>query len=104
MIDELRNGPDVATAAANPSITGLVGGIVKDVQELTSQQLTLFKREMAEDLRKIRDVALSWILGLAGFTVATFMLALTLVHLLNWGIPTLPMWACYLIVTCITAV
>lgn len=106
MIDQLRNGPDAAdTATSATSITALVSGIVKDVQELTKQQLALFKEEMKEDFRKTRDVALSWAIGLAAFMVAAIMLAITVAELLHWAMPTImPLWACYLIVTCITAV
>jgi len=105
MIDQLRNGPDAAdTATSTTSITALVSGIVKDVQELTKQQLALFKEEMKEDFRKSRDVALAWAFGLTAFMVAAIMLAITVAELLHWGIPMLPGWACYLIVTCITAV
>jgi len=104
MIDQLRNGPDAAdTATSGPSITALVSGIVKDVQELTKQQFVLFKEEMKEDVRKTRDVALSWAVGLAAFMVAGIMLAITVAELLHWGIPVLPLWVCYLIVTCIVA-
>jgi len=103
MIDQLRNGPDAETTASQSSITGLVSGIVKDVQELTSQQMALFKQELRDDMRNVRDVAIAWALGLAGFAVAGIMLAFTIAHLLNWGVPVLPLWVCYLIVTCLMA-
>jgi len=104
MIDELRsevrNANDSGTSSA--SVAGLVAGIDKDVQALTSQQLALFKEEMAQDFRKAREVALSWVLGLAGIMVGSIMLAITAAELLRWS-TELPLWVCYLIVTCIAA-
>lgn len=86
------------------SVTSLVTGIINDAQELIGQQLTMFRAEVKEDLRKTRDAALPMILGgvvtLFGFVLVPFMLA----HLLYWAVgPTdtshqLPLWACYGIV------
>jgi len=89
-MDDLRNGPETTT-----SVASLVSGIVKDVQELTSQQLALFKKEMADDFRKTRDVAVSWALGLAAALVAAIMLTFTVAELLTWAIPTVPRWVWY---------
>jgi len=107
MVDRMSSGPGVAEADTtnSTSLTSLVTGIVKDMQELTRQQLTLFKEETKEDLRKTRDVAISWAAGMAAAMVASIMLAITLAQLLYWAFPTvLPLWVCYLIVTCILAI
>jgi len=100
MIDEMRNDVRTAgdTATNTASVASLVSGIVKDVQDLTSQQLALFKEEMAQDFRKAREVALSWAVGLAGLMVGTIMLAITAAEFLRWA-TELPVWVCYLIVT-----
>jgi len=95
MIDQLRNGPD--PASASPSITGLLSGIVKDMQELTRQQLTLFKEEVKDDFRKTREVAVSWAIGLGAAGIGILLLAFAVAHLLAWGTP-LPLWASFGIV------
>jgi len=83
---------------AGPGLGELVSGIVQDAQELISQQLALFKQEVRDDLRKTREGM--GLLGLAAgvLLVGSLILGLTLVHLLAWLAPTLPLWACYGIV------
>jgi len=95
MIDQLRNGPEPATAS--PSMTGLLTGIVKDMQELTRQQLTLFKEEVKDDFRRTREIAVSWAIGLGAAALGLVLLAFAVVYLLVWGTP-LPLWACFGIV------
>lgn len=90
MATDLRTSPE-------PSVTTLVSGIVSDIQELTKQQLALFKHEMASDLRTTKAIALSSGIGLAGLFLGAILLALTLVHLLNFA-TTIPLWGCYGIV------
>jgi len=74
---------------------GLVSGIVQDAQELINQQLTLFKQEMREDLRRARKGAI--LLAVAGgvLLIGTLLLAHMLVHLLFWLVPDMPLWICY---------
>jgi len=104
MIDEMRN--DVRTApepaSSNASMASLLSGIVKDVQELTSQQFALFKEEMKQDFHKVRDVAISLALGLAALMIGSIMLGITVAEFLNWA-TALPRWVCYLIVTGVAA-
>jgi hypothetical protein len=74
---------------------GLVSGIVQDAQELINQQLSLFKQEMRQDLRRARAGA--GMLAVAGgiLLTGTVLLALMLVHLLFWLVPDMPLWICY---------
>jgi len=104
MIDQLRNGPEAATAGpeSNASLARLVSGIVKDVQDLTRQQLALFKQEVADDFRKTREVAVSWALALGGVIIGVLMLAVAFAELLAWGTPV-PRWGCYGIVAVVAA-
>jgi hypothetical protein len=80
------------------SVVTLVSGIIHDAQELFKQQLELFKHEIKDDLRKaiqaVAAFAIAAVLGAVGTLLAAFML----VHLLNWGLPGLPLWICYLII------
>jgi hypothetical protein len=82
---------DVHTGT-EPSITGLVTGIINDAQELLKQQLTLFKQEVKDDVRKTKDAALSMSVGLAILTMGGILLVLMLAQLLH-ELAGLPLWA-----------
>lgn len=77
-----------------PSVTSMVGGIVNDVQELTKQQLALFKHELIADLRATKSAAISSSIGLVGIVLGGILLCLAVVYLLNWA-TILPLWACF---------
>jgi len=87
MATDLRTSPE-------PSVTALVSGIVHDVQELTKQQLALFKHEMASDLRTTKEIAFSSGIGATSLLVGGVLLCLMLVYLLNWA-TVIPLWGCY---------
>jgi len=80
---------------SDPTVTTLVSGIISDAQDLLKQQFELLKHEVHEDLAKTRDAAMVLGLGSIIGLVGGVLLALMLVHLLNWAVPTLPLWACY---------
>lgn len=52
MANDVHTGPD-------SSLTSLVAGIIKDVQELLKQQLSLFREEVKDDVRKTKEAAIS---------------------------------------------
>jgi len=81
-----------------PGVGELVSGIVRDAQELISQQLALFKQEVRQDLKKAREGAGLLTLAAGAMLVGSILLGLMLVHLLHWLAPSLPEWACYGIV------
>jgi len=87
MATDLQTGPDT-------TISELVTGIVKDVQELLAQQLQLFKEELSADFRKTKEAAASLAFGGGALLLAVGFLCLMLVHLLNWA-TALPLWGCY---------
>jgi len=82
---------------SGPSLGGLVSGIIHDAQDLLTQQLTLFKKEVKEDFQKMRDAMV--VLAMAGsvLLVGSVILSLTLVHLLA-RFTTWDLWVCYAIV------
>jgi uncharacterized membrane protein len=80
-----------------PSMTGLVTGILHDVEQLFKQQVVLFKHEVREDLHRSL-VAGSLLIGggvVAALGVFVFFLGLPL--LLTWA-TEVPLWASFLIV------
>jgi len=95
-VDVLPN-PTANNTSGEPSTTALVTGIVKDAQELLTQQLTLLKVEAQAELRLTAQAAVSLGIGLAMGIVAGVLLALGLVHLLEHFAPGYA-WFWYLIV------
>jgi hypothetical protein len=101
-----RNGAAAATdASAEPtpivperSAATLVHGIIADVQRLIEQQLSMFRQETQDAIRKVLSAGLALATGV-GITVAGgVMLLMMLPLLLNWLTPELPLWACFGIV------
>jgi uncharacterized membrane protein YqjE len=89
--------PDDIPTTAEPSVTALVRGIVKDAQELFRQQVTLFKAEFREDMRKTREAALSLVVGVGVAFFGVSLLLFALVNLLTW-VSGLPVWASFAII------
>ena len=96
MIRELQTSPE-------PSVTGLVTGIVHDVQQLMQQQLALFKHEIKENLQRSKEAAVLMGLGIGIGSVGGLLLFFMLVYLLNWAFAGLALWVCYLIVGVLAA-
>jgi hypothetical protein len=80
------------------SVTTLVSGIIADTQHLIGQQLTMFRQEIRDDLRKSRDAALPLAVGVGVFVMGGILAIVMLPLLLNWQVPELPLWACFGIV------
>jgi len=100
MVDIGRGGLETQAdrrGVGEPSVTSLISGIIGDVQELSRQQLALFKAEITADLRRTREVAVAWSIGLGVSLVGGLMLCWMLVYLLNWATEW-PLWACFGIV------
>jgi hypothetical protein len=91
MANDLRTAPE-------PSMTSLVSGIINDAQDLLKQQVSLLKQELREDVRKTKEAALSLALGLGIGLIGALLLGQMLSLVLNWAVPSLPLWACYGIV------
>jgi hypothetical protein len=91
-ISDLQRGSE-------PSLSSLVQGVIKDVQELTAQQLQLFKTEMTNDFARSRDAAVPILIGAVVALVGAVVVSLGLAELLHWAFaPDLHRWAAYLIV------
>jgi hypothetical protein len=92
---------DVHTA--EPSVTELVRGIIDDAQDLIKQQGEMLRQEIRADLRRTRQGLTVLGVGAGVGVLAAVLLSLTLVHLLAWASPELPLWVCYGIVAVILA-
>jgi len=81
-----------------PSFNELVQGIISDVQNLTQQQLRLFKAEMKEDFAKTRDASIPLVLSLPVLLVGVLLVGNALALLLHWAASDLTLWGSYAIV------
>lgn len=80
-----------------PSFNELVQGIISDVQDLTQQQLRLFKAEMKEDFAKTRDASMPLVLSLPILLVGVLLLGIGLAELLYSVVPSITHWGAYAI-------
>lgn len=81
-----------------PSFNELVQGIIGDVQNLTQQQLRLFKAEMKEDFAKTRDATMPLLLSIPVILTGMLVLGVGAAQLLFWAFPQLTLWGAYGIV------
>jgi len=95
-------------SSTEQSATSLVSGIVEDFQNLVKQQLKLTRVEILEDLRKAKEAALMFIVGIGVTALGGFASLFALAHLLHWATgpsgmdpASLPLWACYGIISVI---
>ena len=87
MVNEVKSEPQ-------PGIAALVGGIVHDGQKLIEQQFALLRREIAAELRRMRNAAISLAIGAGACAVGGILLLVMVVHLLH-AYTDLPLWGCY---------
>jgi len=80
---------------AEPSVTTLVAGIVRDAQELVKEQFELFKHEIRSDVKKTEQAGLTLGAGLCFGLAGILLLSLMLVEVLHEAVPSLPRWSCY---------
>ena len=78
-----------------PSMVELVTGIVNDGQTLLKHQFEMFKHELKEDVRKARDGSIMLGISAGVGVVGAILLAIALSLLLNWLVPSLPLWVCF---------
>jgi hypothetical protein len=97
---------EVPTLHDEASMTGLMRGIINDIGDLIRHEIKFARTEMKADLRKTRDAVAALALGAGAAFLGVILLALMLVHLLNWlslpaeAVPAgIPMWGCYGIVS-----
>lgn len=100
---------DPRSTAAEPGVTGLIGGIISDLGDLIRQELRFAKAEVKSDFGKTKQAAAALAMGAGAASVAGLLLLWMLVHLLHWlttpeparsaqDPATLPLWACFGIV------
>jgi len=104
----------MATAFQHPSTeqstTSLVSGIVSDFQDLVKQQLQLTRQEIIEDIRKAKEGAWLYSIGVGTLVLSAIPIVFALVYLLHWATSpagndpaSIPLWGCYAIVGIVLA-
>jgi len=93
-------GAPATPARDDASLTGLVKGIVDDVQTLTKQQFEMLRLEVKEDVGKTVQASSLLVVGVVSLLIGAILLGITLAHLLEWAFrPNLPLWGAFAIVT-----
>jgi uncharacterized membrane protein YqjE len=81
------------------SVGQIVKGIVQDVETLAQQHITLFKKDIQEDLRKLKEGAFSLGIGLAVCLIGALLLGIAVSELILklFPDPNVWRWAAYAI-------
>lgn len=94
-----QDTPAVTTASGHVApVAELLGGIVSDVQTLIKQQAQMLRAEVREDFNRAKTATVYIGAGLVLAVVGVLFLVVGLVHLLHYLAPSLPLFACWLIV------
>jgi uncharacterized membrane protein YqjE len=88
----------------NPNVVSLVTNIISDAQELTRQQIELFKVEVQDGAKKAQTIGMLIAVGAAVAVIAGVVLALAVAGWLASAFPNLPVWGAQAIVGVILAV
>jgi len=96
--------PTDTTEHRDQSVVSLVTNIIGDAQELTRQQIELFKVEITDGARKAQSIALLVGVGAALAAVAGVILTFGLAGWLASAVEGLPVWGAQLIVGAVLAV
>lgn len=109
MANDVNTPASVETLpAAEPSMVGMLKGIIDDALELMKQQVIMFKVELRSDFRKLLWGLIPIGIGIAPLLLSLVMLCFALVHLIHWATypagtvadpATIPLWGCYAIVS-----
>ncbi|HEY3302766.1 MAG TPA: phage holin family protein [Candidatus Binatia bacterium] len=83
--------------AAQPGLSSLIAGILKDAKELAVQGAALAKLEVKDELLKAKSAAIAAGIGVGVAAVGGVLMILMVVHLLD-AFTTIPLWGAYGIV------
>lgn len=90
---------DQRPGLAEPGLSELLSGIVRDAQDLVRQQLNLFQVELRNDLRKTVTATIPLVAGLVVVLLSGIIGSFAIAHALSHFWPALPLWGAYAIVT-----
>jgi len=96
--DAIEADPYTTTERGRSTITELVAGILEDAQTLIRQQFAMLRAELKEEISKTAHAGLSLVIGVIAASLSALFFTIGLVYLLNWVVPSLPLWSCWMIV------
>jgi hypothetical protein len=108
MTDDMQSTATFTPNGAQPTMTATLKAIAEDAVALVKQQLAMFKAELRADVRNVLTGVIPMVCGIAPLLLGGLMSCFALVHLLHWlttpagqslDAATLPLWACYAIVS-----
>lgn len=80
------------SGAADPGVGELIAGILKDSSKLIENHLALFRTELGNDLRKVKEGIVPLAASVVMAMIATGLFVTMLVGLLAWAVPSIPWW------------
>jgi len=80
------------SSGGDPGVGDLVAGILGDASKLIENHLALFRTEVGNDLRKVKEGIVPLGVSVAIAAVATGLFAAFLVGFLAWAVPSIPWW------------
>jgi len=80
------------SSGGEPGVGELVTGILGDASKLIENHLSLFRTEVGNDLRKVKESIVPLALSVALAAIATGLFAAFLVGFLAWAMPSIPWW------------
>jgi hypothetical protein len=90
--------PAPVPAVGEQTTTHLVADIADDAGTLLTQHANLFQAEMRDGFRAAKWWAMAAVSGAVLLVVGALFVFISAVHGLRAAVPTLPEWACWLIV------
>ncbi|MBX9678474.1 MAG: phage holin family protein [Gemmataceae bacterium] len=88
-----RGAADVPrSGAAEPGVGELIAGILKDSSKLIENHLALFRTELGNDLRKVKEGIVPLAISVVMAVIAAGLFVTMLVGLLSWAMPSIPWW------------
>jgi hypothetical protein len=94
----------ITTEPNETTMTELVSGIISDAQTLIRQQFAMLRVELKGEVQKTANAGRFIAVGAAFCGIAALMFAAGVVYLINWMVPNLPLWSCWMIVAAPIAV
>lgn len=98
MATDLRSSP----ATNDPSMVGVITGIIDDFQKLIQQQMEMVRAEIRTDWDKTKQAIWPIAVGSGLLVLGGILLSLMLVFLIHWATSppnydpaTIPLWGCF---------
>jgi hypothetical protein len=94
---------DLQTPPEQQTLTGIVSGIVHDVQTLLTQQMEMFRAEARSDWEKTKQAMMPLAVGAGLALMGGILWSFMLVYLLYWAVSPpgdagIPLWGCFALI------